>query len=247
MSKYTTQVRFICETAAGLDESTGFSNVDQVLDGSWASIFTSDVKFFEESYRKELCKKILKHYYLREIGCETIGIWKLWMNTKLEEIMPYYNQVYESTLWEFEPLEDVNVTTTHQRDTAGNKNDKNQRDTNVTGTGSADGSSNGDEWNKFSDTPQGSVANVDNSTYLTDARNITTENGYQDHTQTSSDTHNTEELDHSYSDQEKFGETIKGKRGGGTYSEMIMKYREALLNVDMMVIREFEDLFLKLW
>ena len=61
MSKYTTEVRFICETAAGLTESVGMSQVDSVLEQSWNSVFTTDTQFFDESYRKPLCKKILKH------------------------------------------------------------------------------------------------------------------------------------------------------------------------------------------
>ena len=31
MSKYTTEVRFICETAAGLVESVGYSQVEEVI------------------------------------------------------------------------------------------------------------------------------------------------------------------------------------------------------------------------
>ena len=96
MSKYTTEVRFICESNSGLAESKGCDNVNEVLEKSWNKIFTTNCAFFDEAYRSVLCKKILKHYYLREIGSETVGVWKLWMNTKLEEIMPYYNQLYES-------------------------------------------------------------------------------------------------------------------------------------------------------
>ena len=107
MSKYTTEVRFICESKSGLSESKGFGSVDEVLNSSWDKIFTSKVSFFDEEYRGVLCKKILKHYYLREIGCETVGIWLLWMNTKLEEIMPYYNKLYESELIKFNPMYDV--------------------------------------------------------------------------------------------------------------------------------------------
>ena len=92
LSKYTTEVRYICETDSGLDESVGFNSVDEVISKSWNKIFTSKVPFFDEDYRKILCCKILKHYYLREICSETVGLWKLWVNTKLEEIMPYYNQ-----------------------------------------------------------------------------------------------------------------------------------------------------------
>ena len=115
VSKYTTEVRFICESKSGLAESKGCDNVDEVLENSWNKIFTTNCTFFDETYRSVLCKKILKHYYLREICSETVGIWKLWMNTKLEEIMPYYNQLYESAKIEFNPMHDVNLTREHKR------------------------------------------------------------------------------------------------------------------------------------
>ncbi len=60
MSKYTTQVRFICESKSGLEISKGFGDVDNILNTSWDKIFTSKVSFFDEEYRSILCKKILK-------------------------------------------------------------------------------------------------------------------------------------------------------------------------------------------
>ena len=62
MSKYTTEVRFICEQMAGLDESEGFSTVDDVIANSWNKIFTTKCKFFDENYSQVICSKILKHF-----------------------------------------------------------------------------------------------------------------------------------------------------------------------------------------
>lgn len=118
MSKYTTEVRFICETEAGLSESEGYSKVDDVLDKSWNKIFDAgDWEIYDEEYRPILCKKILKHFYTREIGAETAGLWKLWLNQRMSEIMPYYNQLYKSTLLEFNPLYDTDYTTSGNRQT----------------------------------------------------------------------------------------------------------------------------------
>lgn len=118
MSKYTTEVRFICETEAGLTESVGYSKVDEVLDKSWDKIFDSgDWEIYDEEYRPILCKKILKHFYTREIGAETAGLWKLWLNQRMAEIMSYYNQLYKSTLLEFNPLYDTDYKTEGNRKT----------------------------------------------------------------------------------------------------------------------------------
>ena len=109
MSKYTVEVRFICEQKSGLTSSAGCD----IISKSWDKIFTSKVKFFDEKYRKTLCSKILKHYYLQEIGFETVGQRMYHLNTRLEEIMPYYNQLYKSEQLKFDPLNNISFTRSH--------------------------------------------------------------------------------------------------------------------------------------
>ena len=77
-------------------------------------VFNFEFPIFDEAYRPILEKKILKHYYTREIGLETVGLWKLFLDTKLNEIMPYYNQLYKSELISFNPMYDVDLTRDHQ-------------------------------------------------------------------------------------------------------------------------------------
>ena len=98
MSKYTTEVRYICENYANQTESKGYNSVQNILDNSWDKVFDFDFPIFDENYREPLCKKILKHFYTREIGEETVGLWKLRLDDRMNEIMPYYNQLYESEL-----------------------------------------------------------------------------------------------------------------------------------------------------
>ena len=43
MSRYTTEVRYICETAAGLDESVGYSNIEQKLNNIGAKVWRETV------------------------------------------------------------------------------------------------------------------------------------------------------------------------------------------------------------
>lgn len=267
MSKYTTEVRFICETKSGLTESTGSDNVDTVIANSWNKIFTTKTSFFDEAYRSVICSKILKHYYLREICCETVGIWQLWMNTKLEEIMPYYNQLYESTQIKFNPMHDVDLTRKHdgsskqdKKETSGDtRKVSGNRDSSVSSSGSrnTNTSENNVNRNLFSDTPQGSITGIENETYLTDARKITdTKNGNGTEESNSSEksgsdygeTENkTGNVDGTVNSTEAYIETISGKQGSGTFSSMLNEYRTTLLNIDMLVIDEFAELFFGLW
>lgn len=115
MSKYTTEVRFICESNAGLTESEGFNNVDSIIEEACPAVFNFEFPIFDEEYRLPLEKKILRHYYTREICEETVGLWKLRLADRLNMIMPYYNELYKTTLWEYNPLWDVD----YKRDHAG--------------------------------------------------------------------------------------------------------------------------------
>ena len=123
MSKYTTEVRFICETLAGFDMSQGYGKVSDILDNSWNKVFDFDFPIFDETYRSVLCKKILMHYYTREIGLETVGLWKLKLETKMNEIMPYYNKLYQTETYNFNPLYDTDYSKTHEGEDAGNSTD----------------------------------------------------------------------------------------------------------------------------
>ena len=114
MAKYTTEIRSICEHYAGLTESTGFEDVDEIIEKSRNKIF-QNYPIFNENHRAELEHKILKHYYMREIGFETVGLFKLFLNERMAEIMPYYNKLYESETFEFDPLKNVDVWNTHEQ------------------------------------------------------------------------------------------------------------------------------------
>ena len=129
MSKYTTEVRFLCESLTGHDESEDYSSIDEIIEDALPIIFSFEFPIFDEQYRSVLETKILRHYYTREIGCETYGLWKLRLQTKLNEIMPYYNKLYESELLKYNPLYDVDMTTTNVGQRTGERTDLNNAET----------------------------------------------------------------------------------------------------------------------
>ena len=123
MSKYTTEVRYICESLAGVEGSRGFNEVDEIIETACPLLFNFDFPIFDESYRLVLEKKILSQYYTREICEESVGLWKLRLKNKLNLIMPYYNQLYKSETLDFNPLYDVDYTTEYSRNNGGNTQD----------------------------------------------------------------------------------------------------------------------------
>lgn len=185
MSKYTTELRYICETVAGLSESVGQTKIKDVIAKAIPKIFDFDFPIFDESYRNVLETKILKHYYTREIGLETYGLWKLKLDTKLNEIMPFYNQLYKSALLEFNPLYEVDYSKTGNRDSNGTRdntennsesydesidyNESHDESTTNSNDGTLTKGTTTTTTNYYSDTPQGAISNVIDGTYLTNA------------------------------------------------------------------------------
>ena len=250
MSKYTTEVRFICETASGLDESKGYNDVDGIIEKAIPKIFSFTFPIFDENYRTVLEKKILKHFYTREICEETVGLWKLRLDAKLNEIMPYYNKLYSSELLEFNPLYTANLSRTRKTDYDSNRNTSNSGKVNSKSdsNGSGTGTNSNVGVDLYSDTPQGALTGVENETYLTNARK-TTDNANSSSSTTNSTTGEVTNSDSGTDDlssTENYLETVVGYDGMNA-SELIMKYRETFLNIDMMVIGDLETLFMQLW
>lgn len=263
MSKYTTEVRFICENKSGLEISGGSADVDSIIANSWNKIFTSKAPFFDEEYRSILCQKILKHYYLREICCETVGIWKLWMNTRLEEIMPYYNQLYDSAKIKFNPMHNVDLTSKHERNVEGTSKEDGTRTDNTTGkrtlTGIRDtdntsvgtrnttNSSDGSKRDLYSDTPQGAITGLENENYLTNARKIT-----DNVNETGNDeTNTTEKSDTDYSETEDTTGKIDGVTSNTGKTNTTEDYLETIIGKQgtesfSSLLNEFRETFLNI-
>lgn len=258
MSKYTTELRFICETLAGETESQGFNDVDDIISEAAPLIFSFNFPLFDEAYRSELTEKIIRHYYTREIGFETYGLFKLKLQTKLNEIMPYYNQLYESALLTLDPLHNYSLS----KSSEGRTTDTNTRTQSSSGTSSSTTVNNtttnnqtvadGEAWNKFSDTPQGAVTGLDNDSYLTNATKNTdhrtgvasgTSEGSTNMMGNTSDQGTTTD---NGSGTNNYIENVIGF-SGISQSELLQKFRETFLNIDMMVIEDLEELFFQLW
>lgn len=271
MSAFTTQIRFICESKAGLKESVGYDNIAQVIAAARPAIFDFPYPIFDETYRAVLETKILKHYYTREIGEETYGLWKLRLDTKMNEIMPYYNQLYKSTLLEFNPLYDVDINRTHNATRKGTEILNGNVDTNgqviastnanntTTSDNTTDQTGTNGNTDKYSATPQGGLDGLAQDKYLTNARMITgndtlnskthstTDDMIDSTTDTSTNMTTATKNNTTINNTEDYLESVKGKQGTQSYASMILEFRETFLNIDMMVINDLSDLFMNIW
>ena len=90
--------------------------------------------------KDKLARKIVDHYYMREIGQETIALWKHYVKVTMQELMEEYLPLIYSSAIQYDPLVNVDYTETFER-TANN-------------TGNANSSGLG----VASDTPQGRIS-----------------------------------------------------------------------------------------
>ncbi|WP_400224517.1 hypothetical protein [Methanobrevibacter smithii] len=187
---------------------------------------------FDENYRETLNNNILHHYYENEIGFETAPLFRFYLNQKLNEIMPYYNELYKvqkKLIDENLLLNNVNLTE--------QLSSKNTTQTSSTSKSTNNGTS--DNRNLFQDTPQGEISNtdIDNqkwATNLTLDRN-TTNNTIND---TSSATGN---------GTNSYLKTIIGNNGGKFNVDILNDIKNNLMNIDLMIINELYDLFMQIF
>lgn len=152
---------------------------------------------------------ILKHFIMRRIGYETMTAFKLALEVKLNEIMPIYNKMFDM-LEGWDLFNDGETITRTYSESGENNIDSNS-------TSIMD--------NRYSDTPQNKLVDVQDGTYMTD---YTYNTG----------TNNTES---SATDSRIKEETVRK-----TPSDKIRIYKEFINNkksIYTMIFRELDPLF----
>ena len=242
MSRYTTEVRYICESLAGLDKSVGYSNVNEVIEKSRNKIFPP-FEIFDESYRPVLETKILKHFYTRDIGFETFGLWQLRLDAKLSVIMPYYNKLYKAINIDIPVIDNVNMNVEHN--IGRNADTKVSDNTDITATSNTETNTTSSAKIRHSDTPQGSLQNLESNEYMSDATLSDTTQTVNSNTNSSSNSKSNSGTN--AKSTEEYAEHRWGKEGTTTYISMVNEYIEKMKNIDAMLIHELEDLFMQIW
>lgn len=264
MSVYTTQLRFPIEQA--LDDM-GLAHVESNWPAVYAKLGLSEYPIFDEAHRQVLNDKIIRRYYMREIGLETFGLFRWYVNMTMQEIMPYYNQLYESELVKFDPLATRNMgyseKWSEQHDTVTDRTETGSRtDTESTeGRTVLDQTVSSDTSNQdksiYSDTPMSMLQNaapdpIEMARYATSTtldKGSTSELTTTDSTTDSTGTRNgktddTSKLDQTV-DDDSSGLRERWEKGyDRPAAEMLLKYRETFMNIDRMVVDELESLFM---
>lgn len=196
--------------------------------------------------KDKLARKIIDHYYMRELGFETPALFKHYVKVTMQEIMEEYLPLIYSSSIEYDPLVNVDYTETFER-TADNTG-------NVNNTGSSTGSSNSSTTDNSSglsvssDTPQGQInkQSILNGQYASaTAANENETNVESDTTTTTNNSSNTSSTNNT---SEEYTKRIKGNSGvSATAQKMVEQYRENIIAIDKEIINKLQDLFMGLY
>ena len=176
--------------------------------------------------KDKLARKIVDHYYMRESGLETIGLFRHFAKVTMQEIMEEYLPLIYSASIKYDPLVNVDFTETFNR-TADNTGESNSTSNN---------SSSG--LVVSSNTPQGQISKqaILQGKYATSTSANENEAEITDTTTTEGNT------------TEEYLKRVKGNSGvSATAQKMILQYRENIIAIDRKIIKELNILFMGLY
>lgn len=164
--------------------------------------------------------QILKHFLMRRIGYETFTAWQIALDSKLNEIMPKYNIMFNA-LSNYDLFNDGELIT-HSA-TTNNNGTTNQ-------TGSSSGTNVSDQ--RYSNTPQNQIQDVKDGKYITD---------YNYNTDTAS---NNSTLNTTNTDNTVFNETTT--RTPLDKMNLYKEYIETVESIMTLIYNDLDELFYQL-
>lgn len=235
MATFTMPLKRVIELTGGeVDFSSGLA----VMTGG--NIGLDHYPLFDEAHRPTLTGKIIDHYWNREIGVESVDMFQMNMRKRMNEIMPYYNDLYKAQQIEFNPLHTTDLTTTSTSTAL------TDTDSTATTSSSSENESTSNTTNNAgsravqSEFPQTMLNN--SGDYASAATDSTSQSG-SDVSTSDNSTAEQGTAEHGTSSAEQDAES-RTTGYQGVPSAIMAAYRESLINIDLMVIGELDDLFM---
>jgi hypothetical protein len=208
----------------------------RLLDRTNFKLFDFVYPFDDQNFKSQLEQSIIDFYYDYEIGFETPDMFKRKFKARFLRNIDYYNKLYNTTLLSYNPLSNQKLTEVLDQLATSSSRTDNTANTTVNSTDNTHTFSDID--NKISDYPQQPLAGGD---YLAGQNNETNDTTVDSTGNTTNAT--TGNVVASSTDNTDYTKTIEGVTGI-TYPELIQKHREALLQINNMVIEYMKPCFI---
>ena len=191
------------------------------------NLFSFEYDFYSDdiNIRKKFEQKFIDRYRFHEIGFETVGRFKHYLKASLNEIAPYYKQLYESEL----RSNDIDFMLNKDYTETFIKNiDSLSKSTETQNSNYNDLTNESNINDGLSDVS----LSKGNLTSVTGSENTSTSNGVG----TSENTQN-----------ENYTLTGKGNIGITSSAELLMKWRDVMINIDQLILDDLSDLFMSIY
>nr|DAX00802.1 MAG TPA: Lower collar protein [Bacteriophage sp.] len=201
--------------------------INQIVNDLDFNLFDFDYNLYDNELKSAFEKKFIDHFYFYEIGLTPIARFKKALQIKLNDIYPYFKQLYQTEL----RCNDIDFML--------NKDLKEQYTRELTGNSSVNQSStstsNDTSLNINNDTPQNKIDDLDN--FMTSASKNT-----DNSTMNSSGTNSAEN-----NSTETYSLVSQGNIGVTSSAELLEKWRNVIINIDQLIFEECNDLFMLIY
>ena len=232
MAKYTIELRKVCDIYKREEVEKWFKSYElkDYLTPEQIEVITNANIWNKE----KLAKKIVDHYFMREIGFETPALFSHYAKVTMQELMEEKLPLIYSSCIKYDPLINVDYTETFEREQEGTASNN--------GESNSNSNSNSESLNINNSTPQTRITKQDleSGAYANNVAQSENNSNINDKTTTKNDG--------SSKSNESYKKQIKGNSGvSATAQKMIEQYRQNIIAIDRDIIQELNILFMGLY
>ena len=189
----------------------------------------------DDGARDDFMNMFILKYYQHNFVHETTGYFLARWLAKITEVNPYYVEMYKTVSVDFEPLINRDYSITRERIGNEEENESATRNANGTVTNNRDSTTNFQSI--YSDNPQTNFAGVDYASNMDRGQSVN--EGTENSTNTENESNN---KDRTKKNNDNETEKMTGFVGESK-TDLLVKYRNAIVNINGMLCEEFRDLF----
>lgn len=200
-------------------------------DGSY-NLFDQPYNLYNNELKPYFEEKFFQHFMFYEIGFDNINIFKQHLISTLNDIYPKYKQLYETEIrcQNIDFMLNKDLKESYIRKLNGESEGNSQA------SSTSDNTSNTNDLSIANDTPQNKIDDLDK--YMTSASK-TNSNSTNNSTSNANNT-----IKNKSNNVEEYELISQGNIGVTSSAELLEKWRNVLINIDLMIFKELENLFL---
>lgn len=196
------------------------------------NLFDQPYNLYNNELKPYFEEKFFQHFMFYEIGFDNVNIFKQHLISTLNDIYPKYKQLYETEIrcQNIDFMLNKDLKESYIRKLNGESEGNSQA------TSTSDNTSNTNDLSIANDTPQNKVDDLDK--YMTSASK-TNSNSTNNSTSNANNT-----IKNKSNNTEEYELISQGNIGVTSSAELLEKWRNVLINIDLMIFKELENLFL---